>query len=115
MKNARFMRRSTKMTTTGANRVKATKANPTPCVSKKEYYDAYYAENKERIQHNNKIWKEENFPTFGEAFTKYKFDLYSFDYTFENVPEVVKHKIKMKYANAAVYYTKKINKFWGER
>ena len=103
------------MTTHGEDRVKATRVNPTPCFSKKEYCDAYYAENKERIQHNNRIWKEENLPTFGEAFTKYKFDLYSFNYTFENVPEVVQHKVRMRYANAAVYYTKKINQYWSER
>ena len=103
------------MTTLREDRVKATRVNPTPCFSKKEYCDAYYTENKERIQHRNRIWKEENLPTFGEALTKYKFDLNSFDYTFDNVPEVVKHKTKMKYANAAAYYTEKINKFWGER
>jgi hypothetical protein len=51
--------------------------------------------------------------TYGEAHTKYKFDVNGWEYAFDEVPPLQSHKPRMKKNEAVEYYSKKFRKFFG--
>ena len=53
--------------------------------------------------------------TYGEAWTKFKFDVNGWEFPFDEVPGVAEHEKKMKKEEAAKYYTEKINNYFKEK
>ena len=54
--------------------------------------------------------KTEHLPTYGEAYTKWSFDVNGWNYRFDDVPPLKIHQPRMKRKEADAYYTAKLNK-----